>query len=177
MGLFSTLGLGSFSNYVVTCGSRNFVFLFCFEGGEEEKGQGYVTEPRRGFQEEYKGGRGSTEEDVFGYGPKGFSGEGRRDIREDYGRGRESEEDVFGYGAQGGVSRDVGEEELYGGGGRRNERYAQEQGAGAGGVLGAIGETIAEIAENTKKIVIGDPPERTHEHGTAGYMGQEHGRR
>lgn len=146
----------------------------CFEGGEEEKQPGFNTEPRRGFEEEYRGERGRTEEDVFGYGTKGISGEGRRDIREEYGRGRESEEDVFGYGTQGGVTRDVGEEELYeGGGGRRNERYVEE-----GGVLGAIGETIAEIAKNTKNIVIGDtPPERTHEGGTTGYMGQEHGRR
>ncbi|KAG2243184.1 hypothetical protein Bca52824_094962 [Brassica carinata] len=93
--------------------------------------------------------------------------------QEEYGRGRESEEDVFGYGTQGGVSRDVREEELYGEGGRRDERYVEE-----GGVLGAIGETIAEIAKTTKNIVIGDtPPERTHEHGTTGYMGQEHGPR
>ena len=152
---------------------KTLSFWVCFEGGEEEKRQGYVKEPRRGFEEEYRGERGRGEEDVFGYGTKGFSGEERRDVREEYGRGRASEEDVFGYGTQGGgVSRDVGEEEFYGGEGRRNERYVEE-----GGVLGAIGETIAEIAKKTTNIVIGDPPERSHEHGTAGYMGQEHGRR
>lgn len=96
-------------------------------------------------------------------------GEEWRDVGAEYGGGRGSEKDVFGYGAEGMVGetrRGVGEE--YGvGGGRGSERYVEEEGVGAGGVLGAIGETIAEIAQTTKNIVIGDTPERTHEHGTS----------
>ncbi|EFH58119.1 At2g42560, partial [Arabidopsis lyrata subsp. lyrata] len=136
------------------------------QGGEEEKRPGFVTEAKRGYGEEYGEERGS-EKDVYGYGPKGTAGEARRDVGEaEYGGGRGSEKDVFGYGSKGTVGesrRHVGEEY---GGGRGSERYVEEEGVGAGGVLGAIGETIAEIAQTTKNIVIGDDPVRTHEHGT-----------
>lgn len=143
----------------------------CFEGAEEEKRPGFVTEERRGFGEEYGEQRGS-EKDVYGYGAKGVSGEARRDVGEEYGGERGSEKDVFGYGTKGMVGEEYG-------GGRGNERYVQEEGVGAGGVLGAIGETIAEIAQTTKNIVIGDEPGRTHERGTTDpeYMRQQHGQR
>ncbi|KAG7639461.1 putative Late embryogenesis abundant protein, LEA_4 subgroup [Arabidopsis thaliana] len=147
------------------------------QGGEEEKQPGFVSGARRDFGEEYGEERGS-EKDVYGYGAKGIPGEGRGDVGEaEYGRG--SEKDVFGYGPKGTVEearRDVGEEY---GGGRGSERYVEEEGVGAGGVLGAIGETIAEIAQTTKNIVIGDAPVRTHEHGTTDpdYMRREHGQR
>ncbi|CAL9236633.1 unnamed protein product [Arabidopsis halleri] len=149
------------------------------QGGEEEKRPGFVTEAKRGYGEEYGGERGS-EKDVYGYGAKGMAGEGRRDVGEaEYGGGRGREKDVFGYGPKGTVGearRDVGEEY---GGGRGSERYVEEEGVGAGGVLGAIGETIAEIAQTTKNIVIGDEPVRKHEHGTTDpdYMRHEQGQR
>ncbi|KAG2332276.1 hypothetical protein Bca4012_018169 [Brassica carinata] len=127
--------------------AQETVFSICFEGGEEEKQTGFVTEPRRGFGEEYGEGRASGE-NFFDYGAKGTFGEARRDIGE----------------------------ELYGGG-RRNERYVPEEGVGEGGVLGAIGETIAEIAKATMNLVIGDPPGRTHDHGATDYMRHEHGHR
>lgn len=158
---------------------KKLCFWICFEGGEEEKQPGFVSETRRGYGEEYGEERGG-EKDLYGYGAKGSSGEGRRDVREEeYGGGRGSEKDDFGYGTKGTVGetrRDVGEEY---GGGRGSERYVEEEGVGAGGVLGAIGETIAEIAQTTKNIVIGDDPVRTHEHGTTdpAYMRQEHGHR
>lgn len=136
------------------------MFWICFEGGEEEKRPGFDTEERRGYGEEYGEERG--------YGTKG---EARRDLGEEYGGGRGSEKDVYGYGSKGMAGearRDVGEAELFAGGGRRNERYVEEEeGVKAGGVLGAIGETIAEIAQTTKNIVIGDTPERTQEHGAS----------
>lgn len=157
------------------------MFWICFEGGEEEKRPGFDREPRRGgYGEEYGEERGS-EKDVFGYGAKGMAGEARRDVGEEYGGGRGSEKDDFGYGTEGMAGearRDVGEAELFGGGGRRNERDVEEEGVGAGGVLGAIGETIAEIAQTTKNIVIGDTPDRSQEYGTTtDYMRQEHGHR
>lgn len=36
---------------------------------------------------------------------------------------------------------------------------------GVGGVLGAVGETILEIAQVTKELVIGKDPDRAGEHG------------
>ncbi|CAN8318062.1 unnamed protein product [Cochlearia groenlandica] len=55
--------------------------------------------------------------------------------------------------------------------GRRVEHVKEEtqQKDNKGGVLGAIGETIAEIQKTTKNIVIGDAPERKHEHEASDY--------
>lgn len=49
---------------------------------------------------------------------------------------------------------------LEGGEQHREETYGVQEGKGDGGVLGAIGETIVEIAQTTKDLVIGEDQTR-----------------